>query len=164
MATIKALARNLRKLRKRLENDVPKAVAEMMLRETMDNFRTESYNNDGKAERWPDRRGYVRGKGLVNAERYLTYKKLDYKGRLKRSIKPIHGKNFAGVRSTAPYAFMHNEGKRGNTGGTSYRRKPYSTQPIMLGRNPMKRQFMGVGKKTMHKMMNIVRKEFANAF
>lgn len=156
----------MRKLRKRLESDVPKAVAEMMLRETMDNFRSESYNNDGNSQKWPDRRGVIRGKGVVNAERYLTYRKLDYKGRLKRSIKPIYGKNFAGVRSTAPYAMMHNEGKSGGgyTGGTTFRRKPYSSEPIRLGRNPMKRQFMGVGKKTMHKMMNIVRKEFANAF
>lgn len=148
MATGKDLARMLRKVRHNLEDKVPKRVAKNMLEETRQNFREQSYGNDGQAERWKPRHGFILRRGFVNAEPYLRYKMLQYTGKLAGSIKAISGKGYAALRTSVPYAEQHNTGKLTFNTGNAFRRPPASSEPIRLGSRPVKRQFMGVGERT----------------
>lgn len=160
MATVEELIRRLRRVRSRLNNHVPELVAEAMLEETHDNFEREQYGNDGVPKPWPNRMGYLRRKGMVNAEPYLNYKKLDYTGKLQREIYPVFGLGYAGIKATADYAEAHNTGSSLFSGGNSFRRPPYASEPIRLGSHPQQRQFMGIGARTIKNTLKIYRKEF----
>lgn len=129
-----------------------------MLKETEDNFMSESYGNDGNNEKWEDRFGYNRKLGLVNAEPYLRYRKLQRTGRLMQSIKPITGRVYAGLTSDIPYAIEHNEGVGGG-GGNVFVKPPYSSEVFKLGSKPKKRQFAGIGKRTIKNALEIYENE-----
>lgn len=156
MASAEALIIQIRQARNSLRNNLPRRVAQEMLTETNQNFREQAYGNEGTPRRWRDRMGYVRGRGLVNAERYLRYPKLRYTGALQSSIRAASGPGFAELRSSSPYAQMHNEGKRGRAvGGGIWRNPPSSSVSIKLGTNPIQRQFMGVGKRTISNVQRL---------
>lgn len=155
MATGQDLVRMLRSVRNNIENNIPRLVAEAMMEETNDNFAKSQYGNDEQPQRWADRMGFTANGNFGNMEPYLRYKKLIYSGRLLRGIKPISGKGFAALQSSAPYSEAHNEGSQYPTGGNSRRLPPYSTQLLWLGQTPQKRQFMGVGKRTYNKVIKI---------
>lgn len=146
-------------VRQALQTKVPREIAKAMLEETKDNFDKQQYGNNGAAQKWADRYGYNRKLGLINAEPYLRYKKLNYKGKLKGSIKPISGSKYAGISASAPYAEAHNEGKASPVAGNSFRKSPYSSLPIKLGNKPQQRKFMGVGKRTYENVVKIYSKE-----
>lgn len=115
----------------------------------MHNFDTEAYTNNEISEKWPDR----------PFENALNYKKLDYTGNLKRSIKPLSTKKgktaIATLRTRVRYAKIHNEGTEQKIPlgsplrtGSPYRNPPYAAEKIFIGYARKKRQYMGIGTKT----------------
>lgn len=163
MADVTVLIARLRQVTRNIRAKVPEQIADMMYGETMQNFQYQAYHNDEKRERWRDRWGFVDGK-MRNAERFLNYRKLDHRGNLKRSIKPVYGvsdsgRRFAGVQASASYAQAHNEGLRGSS-GNSLRRPPSSTKPVLLGSKDIRqRQFMGIGTRTLKRTLRIYMRE-----
>jgi phage gpG-like protein len=154
MATGKQLQANLRKLKNRIQTQVPQQVARSMLRETRDNFALAQYGNDKTRQKWPDRFGSIRGKGFGNVESLLRYPKLRYTGKLYQSIQPRYGRGYAELTTPVPYAKAHNEGLA-YLGGNSYRKPPVSSVPLKLGRRPKERKFMGVGRRTEENVVKI---------
>jgi phage gpG-like protein len=122
---------------------VPREIAQDMHDDTMRNFENESYNDGWGAQPWKDR----------PFEKQLTYKKLDYTGRLKNSIRPKSYKRldkaWATIGTNVPYAKAHNEGGLTPT-GDGLRRPPYTTGRLLSigGSRVAKRQFMGIGTRT----------------
>lgn len=153
------LRANLRRAIQAMSDDIPKKIGESMLAETRENFQKQAYTNEGYAVKWADRMGYVRGRGLVNAENLLNYKKLQETGALKNSISISVIGSFTGtaidLTSSEPYAEAHNTGQGGLLGGNSFKAPPKSKRPVTLGHNPQKRQFMGVGQRTMYNAQKI---------
>lgn len=147
MATGQQLAILLRQIRTQIQNDAPKEVADKMVDETRDNFLNEQYGNDDNSQKWPGRHGSVNGQ-FQHVEKYLNYPKLRYKGNLFRSMKPLSGPGYSAVSFSSQYAQAHNEGKGIGLGGDTTRWPPYSKKFLILGSNPAKRQFAGVGKRT----------------
>lgn len=162
-APITELLTKIKTVRHNIEESVPRAVAQSMYDETMENFDKEQYGNDGNNQRWKDRVAVIRGKGAVNAEPYLRYKKLQYTGFLRRSITTNVHKLYKGaaaeLRAAAPYAAEHNEGRGGLRTGNSFRRPPQSSQPLRLGMTPQQRQFMGIGSRTIKNVYRIYERE-----
>lgn len=146
MASLEDLRLRVKGFKAELMTELPRKIAQDMYDETMRNFDAEAYTNDGDAERWADR----------PYEELLGYKKLDYTGRMKRSIKPMKKKigsksAIAGVKSSLAYAQSHNEG------GVVIARQPRGSgnrtltdgRKVNISKSRVrKRQFMGVGSKT----------------
>lgn len=160
MATIAELRAQINKVIYNIEHVIPEKVAESMMAETRQNFEKEEYGNDEAPQRWRDRFGTsFKPKKTGNVEHLLRYPKLRYSGRLSRSITPFHGAGFAGLRSTSPYAELHNTGRGMSVGGNVFRKPPKSSEPVRLGSNPVARQFMGVGKRTEKKVVQLYQRE-----
>lgn len=141
-----SLKKNIYRVRKDAERNIPRRISIMMHDQTMYNFDKESYNNDKGSQKWPDRYGITKY-GLENVEPFLQYKKLNYTGKLKKKIRRAYDTKYAALIFEAPYAQNHNEGLALNTGGSPYR-PPQSSIKVILGRHPKQRKFAGIGTKT----------------
>lgn len=144
MATGKDLVAAFRALQTEIRTTIPQEVARSMYDETMENFKNEEYGNDGRSERWADRRD----RSGRNIENRLSYPKLDYSGRLKAGITYHSNSKSATLRSSAPYSSQHQTGQGGNSSDFPYRGPAFSNPPLILATRPQKRPFMGVGERT----------------
>lgn len=156
MKTARDFSTDCRRLVQHLTEVLPAKLGASMLDETRTNFRNESYGNDDVRERWADRR----------YEKELTYPKLRYTGRLFRSIEPkVHRLSSRSavvtLGSSVSYAQVHNEGWRPGMPitGSTLRQPPSSTKRVWLPRRPRQRQFMGIGRRSVRKFMQVIRKE-----
>lgn len=158
MADAKALIHKLRALRAAVYTEVPRKTADYMLRQTKENFRKQGYGNDYAFRKWPDRKH----------EDDLNYPMLRYKGHLFRSIMPgvrvlSRTTVIARVYTRNKVARIHNEG--GNTipsyyGDKGIRRPPYSNKTVSIrGFKVPKRQFMGIGQRTVNRVKQIIKEE-----
>lgn len=162
MATIANLKTRLQTLRRRIETLAPQRIAAGMERQTRENFRKQAYLNDKQPEPWKERFGmaYLRGGRVFgNVEPYLRYPKLRYTGTLYHSIGSRANRRQVVLYSTAPYARMHNEGT-GGPGGNAVRMRPKASTVVVMKKNPVKRQFMGVGRKTYEMAWEVYEKMF----
>lgn len=146
MRTTNDLLSQLKELGKALRFELPQRIAENMVKETQRNFRAQGYTNDGKFERWKDRRYDVL---KTPAGIKLGYKKLLRTRRLYNSYRPyikrFGGFNIrVGVQSDVPYAKVQNEG--GRTKGRWIQEKYKIDRPAP--RIPA-RKHAGIGTKTM---------------
>lgn len=160
MKTARDFELDCRRLRQHLIEVLPEKLGASMLEETRTNFRNESYGNDDVRERWPERR----------YEDKLTYPKLRYTRRLFRSIQPkVHriSSRAAVVALGSPlsYAQEHNEGWRPGmpVTGSTLRQPPSATKRVWLPRRPKQRQYMGIGRRSVRKFMQVIRKEVNTA-
>lgn len=160
MKTARDFEIDCRRLRQHLIEVLPANLGASMLEETRTNFRNESYGNDDVRKRWPERL----------YEDKLTYPKLRYTGRLFRSIQPkVHriSSRAAVVALGSPlsYAQEHNEGWRPGMPitGSTLRQPPSATKRVWLPRRPKQRQYMGIGRRSVRKFMQVIRKEVNTA-
>lgn len=145
MSDLSTLHQRIIEFRRDLQVTLPKRIAEDMYRETMQNFDQEAYTNDGGSDDWADR----------PYESQLGYKKLQYTGRLKRSIKPM-GKRIAGggvaqLGTNVPYARVHNEGGITDKSKKAMRTLSNGKKVNIASGRIWKRQFMGIGSETVDK-------------
>lgn len=146
MRTINDLISQVKGLGHELRFNMPRRIAENMVKETRRNFRAQGYTNDGKFERWKDRRYDVL---KTPAGIKLGYKKLLRTRRLYNSYRPyikrFGGFNIrVGVQSDVPYAKVQNEG--GQTKGRWIQEKYKIDRPAP--RIPA-RKHAGIGTRTM---------------
>lgn len=146
MRTINDLISQVKGLGYELRFNMPIRIAENMVKETQRNFRAQGYTNDGKFERWPERRYDIL---KTPSGRKLGYKKLLRTRRLYNSyktyVKRLGGFNIkVGVQSNVPYAKVQNEG--GQTKGRWIQERYGINRPAP--RIPA-RKHAGIGTKTM---------------
>lgn len=147
MRTLKTLARDARELARYVKMELPKEVSQTWLWTTQNAFLTGTDPTDGR--KWVDRFGLVRdkhGQFFGNVEPFLNYSKLKRTGRLLRSIKSRYTRfSFSGckivLRSTSPYAKVHNEGGEGKIKTI---KPPHSSVDtvVITGANIVARPFM----------------------
>lgn len=131
----------LRAIKEDHRKKIPDEIAKMMFDQTKENFYKQSYNNDNKSEKWPER----------IYEKKLTYPKLRYTSAMFRSIKPFSNSNKAGIGSNIPYTKKQNEGAIGNF---EFIRPEYGI--YIKIRKILPRKFMGIGEKTINETKKII--------
>lgn len=146
------------------KREVPKEISldfgEVMFKQTKESFRNERFEGENGSPKWEDRH-LISGK---SAEPYLNYKKLDYTGRLKRSfsyksVRTGANRYIISLNSNDPKAKLHNEGGRSDRGYVM-RSPPKATQKIAIrAREIVKRQFMGIGDKTLEEFGKVLTKK-----
>lgn len=138
MADLADFGRDMARVKRTVQREIPKTLAEALYAQTMESFDEQAYTGDDKINPWPAR----------IKEKYLRYPKLNYTGRLRSSIQTFHNPTMAGIGTNVHYAKVHNEGGRSD-GSRFIRNPPYSTKRINRPVGKIqKRQFMGVGKRT----------------
>lgn len=141
--TITEMVQKLQQLKKCIRDEMPKAISEVMLKETRENFQKEAYLNDGTTEKWKERLYDLHN---TPAGMKLQYPKLRRTGRLYNSIRKKAEPYKAIVKTYTPYAKLQNEG------GKSPKR--WVQPQYKINRKPPNipaRRFMGVGQETYSK-------------
>lgn len=144
---INALIAKLETLKKEAVAQIPPMLGDIVLLQTERSFEQERFagENGGK---WPDRRAF-------GGEENILYPKLQFKGSLRRSfrkkivkISPLNSQIYVGTNK--PYAQAHNEGimPPAHTGRRYKRRGDVRQGNWSYSGKPYKRQFLGIGNKT----------------
>lgn len=154
------LLRMMQRLRNVANGQLPVLLAQSMQKETAQNFREEGYGNDGSLQKWAPRR----------FETSLKYKKLQYSGAMRKSLKVNirrMGNRQASIiyGSNDPVFRVHQMGgptmPNGSHGGDmGFRKPPKSSKPVKIGGARVKaRPMIGFGSRSRKWFTGVIRRE-----
>lgn len=145
--TIDDLIFKIGALKKTVKAEIPRELATVMLKQTAQSFEQERFAGKN-SEKWPDRRSF-------GGEENILYPKLQFKGTLRNSFRYKIGSTGANritisVGTNVKYAKAHNEGSTPppHTGIRSSHRGDVRAGRWKFSGTPYKRQFLGVGYRT----------------
>ena len=163
MPDINDLIERLRTVKREINSkDVPTFLGAVVLAQTEESFKTERYKGDDTGK-WMPRKAF-------GGERNINYKKLDYKGKLRRSFRRIitkynRGYYVAEIGTNVDYAKMHNEGgSNGHVGRRSARSGAVRKGNWSYSGAVPQRQFLGVGSKTKRTFERVFEKKMREYF